>query len=495
MIRNSKLVSFLFLFLISVFLPQSARASMNPLSVPNNKFGVHILDVKEIDDAAKLVNSNGGKWGYVTIAMMSNDRDRLKWTSFFKRCRELSVIPIIRLATYAQGDKWVAPTAYDLVDFANFLDQMPWPIENRYIILFNEPNHSKEWGGFIDPVQYATLLVQANQIFKPRSQEYFLLSAGLDMSAPNNHTSLDALNYYRKMTSSVPNWGSLVDGFSFHSYPNPAFLAPYNSKGRFGLQSYKYEISTLKGLGITPKHYFITETGTLRKSDFYKPAFTEIWTDPEIVTVTPFLLFAGAGDFMGFSLLDSNYQPSQNYKDIFSLPKIAGSPLLNIEVLTGISNIPNISISNTTSSPQIIDKFVSTISHFFTRNEPQIILGNKKISIEVSDTEEQRQLGLSDRQSLRDDHGMLFVFPDSILRTFWMNRMNFALDIIWIDNGKIVEISKNIPPPSQSSNNPVKVNSSFPARLVLEVNASFADQNGLKIGDTVNLINYANNPR
>jgi hypothetical protein len=143
-----------------------ARAVFSPSSVPNNRIGVHILDPQEIDSAAKLVNSAGGDWGYVTIPMRSNDRDPDKWTKFFVSAHRLHLIPIIRLATYPDGAVWVRPTVYDLVDFANFLSDMPWPVQNRYVILFNEVNHASEWGGEVDPFSYATLLLDAHNILK-----------------------------------------------------------------------------------------------------------------------------------------------------------------------------------------------------------------------------------------------------------------------------------------------------------------------------------------
>ena len=135
-------------FLFSVCL-SPASAIVSPLSVPNNRIGVHILDPNEIFDAAKLVNSGGGDWGYVTIPIRSDDRDLAKWTQFMQAAGRLHLIPIIRLITYHSSGQWVAPTAYDLVDFSNFLNGLPWPVKNRYIVLFNEPNHAKEWGGTV----------------------------------------------------------------------------------------------------------------------------------------------------------------------------------------------------------------------------------------------------------------------------------------------------------------------------------------------------------
>lgn len=81
---------------------------------------------------------------------------------------------------------------------------------------------------------------------------------------------------------------------------------------------------------------------------------------------------------------------------------------------------------------------------------------------------------------------MYFELGERRQVTFWMKEMHFPLDIIWIDNGKIVGIEKNAPIPT-SVNIPT-----FPSPTqvtnVLEVNAGFSDKNNLKTGDKVALI-------
>ncbi|KKT34448.1 MAG: hypothetical protein UW23_C0038G0006, partial [Candidatus Collierbacteria bacterium GW2011_GWA1_44_12] len=107
--------------------------------VPNNKVGIHILFPEEIENAAKLVNNDyKGSWGYVTIPIQSTDRDRVKWQKFLDKCKDLKIIPLIRVATVPEGTSWVEPNDYDLIDFANFLGDLKWPIANRYVIFFNE---------------------------------------------------------------------------------------------------------------------------------------------------------------------------------------------------------------------------------------------------------------------------------------------------------------------------------------------------------------------
>jgi len=59
------------------------KAAENPLSVPNNSFGIHILDENDLEDAAKLVNSGGGDWGYVTFVIRSDERDSKRWQKVF----------------------------------------------------------------------------------------------------------------------------------------------------------------------------------------------------------------------------------------------------------------------------------------------------------------------------------------------------------------------------------------------------------------------------
>ena len=126
-----------------------------------------------------------------------------------------------------------------------------------------------------------------------------------------------------------------------------------------------------------------------------------------------------------------------------------------------------------------------------------IKIWSAQITAEIADTPEKRARGLSGREALGKDEGMLFVFTDSAIRQFWMKDMNFSLDIIWIDeNKKIIDITKNATPESYlsravypeqgrgESGGPEKFSPSAPAKYVLEVSAGFADAYNIKIGDT-----------
>src|SRR5437868_13182611 len=96
--------AFIVLGAIILLLTQTplAYAITDPLQMPNNIFGVHILFPAELDNAAKIINSNGGDWGYVTIPIQSGDKSINKWQEFMNHAKELHIIPILRLAT--EGD-------------------------------------------------------------------------------------------------------------------------------------------------------------------------------------------------------------------------------------------------------------------------------------------------------------------------------------------------------------------------------------------------------
>ncbi len=110
--------------------------------------------------------------------------------------------------------------------------------------------------------------------------------------------------------------------------------------------------------------------------------------------------------------------------------------------------------------------------------------GHKYIfTVEIVETETERNRGLMFREALDPHAGMLFVYPDQEIRTFWMKNTRIALDLIFIDtNNKIVHIHPNAIPMDETS-----ISSQFPARYVLEVNAGMAKQCGLGKGDKVKI--------
>lgn len=112
-------------------------------------------------------------------------------------------------------------------------------------------------------------------------------------------------------------------------------------------------------------------------------------------------------------------------------------------------------------------------------------IGSTKVLVEIADSETEMSKGLSNRKSLRDNQGMLFLYDRAGKYTFWMKDMLFPLDFIFIKSGKIVNIAVNIPNPKKAGEAPVILDQNQEFDWVLEVNAGFVQKNNIKIGDSV----------
>lgn len=321
----------------------SVSAVVDPLANQNNRFGIHILFPSEIDDASRLVNSTGGDWGYITIPIQAGDRNLEKWQKFMDKAAILHLIPIIRLATagdYFQTKFWQKPTYEDIVDFANFLDSLDWPIQNRYIVIFNEVNRNDEWGGNSSPQEYAQILDFSVSTFKSRSQDFFIISAGLDNAAADSKESVNEYTFLKQMYEYNPNVFNMIDGFASHAYPNPGFAQSPKANGTTSVASFKHERNLIYNISGRILPVFITETGWSKNkiqgrisASFYKEAFGNVWLDDGIVAVTPFLFSAQTEPFSQFSFLDKNNNPNDEYKSFQEIPKQKGMPELSKELL------------------------------------------------------------------------------------------------------------------------------------------------------------------
>ena len=128
----------------------------------------------------------------------------------------------------------------------------------------------------------------------------------------------------------------------------------------------------------------------------------------------------------------------------------------------------------------------SSIDSAEPAKEAQVVVNDKAMQVAIADTPDKRSLGLSLRDSMPRDRGMLFVFDEEGVYAFWMKNMEFNLDIIWINStGTVVQVEKNLKPcldicPSYESGKP--------ALYVLEVNAGVSDELGIREGTTVKIV-------
>ncbi len=478
---------------ISYLLSSSPTMALyDPRTIPGNKAGVHILGPSEIEDAAKLVNSNGGDWGYVTVPIQPTDRDKDKWQTFMQRAKELHLIPIVRITTIPNGGTWATGHDTDLVDFANFLGELAWPVENRYIILFNEVNRATEWGGKVDPEKYTEIVKNAYTIFKERSGDFFLLGPSLDSALPNSSTSLSAPNYLNRMSASDPLVWTYFDGWSSHSYPNPGFIAPAKKTGLTSIVGYRSEQQSLK---LAPKPVFITETGwdqtkldSSRIAEYWSTAW-QIWqNDPNVVAVTPFIL-RGGDQFKQFSLYQEDGAYSSSGQSLYNLPKVVGTPTL-VEFKPKPSD-PKTVIESTTHIPFFkAGRALSKLENIFRvvmglPIKAEIYLKDVPLLVELASTPKQWEKGLSGRKELAEIDGMLFSFPRYHVPIFWMKDMHFPIDMIWLTDGIVSDITPSVP--VGTSDKLPTYSPRQPVNAILETRAGWAEENGITIGDQLRL--------
>jgi uncharacterized protein len=114
------------------------------------------------------------------------------------------------------------------------------------------------------------------------------------------------------------------------------------------------------------------------------------------------------------------------------------------------------------------------------------------IKLEIADNDQEREKGLSERDKLTEDTGMLFLFDKAESSyAFWMKGMRFPIDIIFLHDDKVVTIHHNVPSSltvgGSKTENLTLYQPTAPANRVLELNAGQAKSFGLKEGDTVKI--------
>jgi len=113
-------------------------------------------------------------------------------------------------------------------------------------------------------------------------------------------------------------------------------------------------------------------------------------------------------------------------------------------------------------------------------------VGGQEFKVEIPQTSAARAKGLAGRENLAENKGMLFIFESAQFVSFWMKDMLIPLDFVWIREGEVVSVEKNIRPrdyqPPQTLTPAIKVDK------VLELKAGTIDKYNIETGDKVNLL-------
>ncbi len=112
------------------------------------------------------------------------------------------------------------------------------------------------------------------------------------------------------------------------------------------------------------------------------------------------------------------------------------------------------------------------------QNQSRVCFRQECFSVELALTPQEQERGLMGRESLGQDKGMLFVFPQEGIYPFWMKDTLIPLDMVWMDSdGTVVFIGKDVQP--CKADPCTIINPGKNARFVLEVDAGTADRIGL----------------
>ena len=348
----------LFIFFLTLFgvfaMPQQILAIVNSLDSPNNKYGIHINGEGDFTNARELVNSNGGDWGYITFVIREDERDVKRWNKAFNELRSLHLIPLVRIASVQEGSSWKKLGPSKVNEWAEFFNRLVWPTQNRYVIVGNEPNHHREWGGNANPEEYAHYTCQLAATLKANNPNYFIISGGLDASAPNGKTTVSEETFLSAIAEKNRDFFNCLDGWSSHSYPNPNFSGASTAWGKGTVRTFLWEMEMLKKLGVKNDYpIFVTETGWARIvlnekqiSTRLQETAQNVWSHPQIVAVTPFILDYQTAPFANFSWKTSTGWTSYftTYQD---LPKTQGKPIIENTGEIELTLYPKITIGKT----------------------------------------------------------------------------------------------------------------------------------------------------
>ncbi|MFC2143359.1 DUF192 domain-containing protein [Candidatus Aenigmatarchaeota archaeon] len=120
-----------------------------------------------------------------------------------------------------------------------------------------------------------------------------------------------------------------------------------------------------------------------------------------------------------------------------------------------------------------------------SQQETKVSFGEVNITVDVADEPDEWEKGLMNVDSLDQDRGMLFIFPDETEKSFWMRNTLIPLDIVFVSSDmRIVNIFPNARPCVEarcSYYNAI-------AKYVVEVNGNFTIENNIEIGDTIQII-------
>ncbi len=322
------------LLLVGLLLPVARAATAE--SVPggdgrNNPIGINLIRWTEnqyLWAAADLVNSSGGDWGYVTITLIDDDRQSpYRLQRILEQCAHRHLTPIIRVATRfdVTTETWSRPQWNDPFLWRELFNSVTWPTTLKYIVVGNEPNLGREWGGEVDPAGYARYLEKWLDVFAD-DPTYRIFNGALDAS---NDTlmpeRMDEFEFIDAMREAAPG---LVD--RLHGWAANPYHFWWGTEPRFTYKAYEVELEYIgRDMPVIVMEFHAFEIDEPQMvAEYYAEAYEHWLADPRIIAITPFFWNPEADRFWMYRVNSdgSVAEASPTYTWLRSLPKQAGSP-------------------------------------------------------------------------------------------------------------------------------------------------------------------------
>ena len=113
---------------------------------------------------------------------------------------------------------------------------------------------------------------------------------------------------------------------------------------------------------------------------------------------------------------------------------------------------------------------------------PRVSVAGHDVLVTIADDPAERAQGLSGRPLLNENEGMLFAFERPAAYSVHMQNMQFAIDVVWIDQDKRVSgVTRDLRPETY----PTLFSAPTPVMYALEVNSGWVDRQRIQIGDAV----------
>ena len=112
--------------------------------------------------------------------------------------------------------------------------------------------------------------------------------------------------------------------------------------------------------------------------------------------------------------------------------------------------------------------------------EIALTINDGQLAVELAHSRYERAKGLMHRDSMPEDHGMLFAYPKERKLSFWMKNTRIPLSIAYLDARKTIKQIGGLKPFDESS-----FKATEPVQYALEMNVGWFEKNGVKVGDRV----------